>query len=377
MATSISPSEIERLAKRVTDLDRQSEYLRIWLYIWTAAVAVGLILEYRKEFIRLGELLWIYITGRVPFEWWRIRALIIAIGAGTLVTVGVMGELGIEFRQSGLETELAATNGKLTGDLGELAKDAADNASDALRDANTAMMQVGTVEPKARAAEEASKTAISASKKAEGTASSALTMATAARQKADTVEKQAAESEARLTSATTDLASAQRILELSFRRRSPREGLLHDADIAEDLRLRPFREQKVTILSCWPEQLDTPEQVFRAFFKTLGSGGNPIDRERNDAVHELGFQLTRAHWDPDLGVEFCASVFGIQIQLDPTANDRTRLAAEQLSQVLHDALLIEGRGPLVFSLSLGRDQLRFINDGVHSFVVTVGDNPFQ
>jgi hypothetical protein len=192
MATSISSEEIERLAKRITDLDRQSEYLRVWLYGWTALVALGLVLEYRKDFIRLIQLLWMYTIGRVPFELWRVRLAFATIFAGVLVTVGVIGELGIEFQQSGVETELEAANGKLTGDLGQIAKEAADNSRDALRDADRAMTTVGAVGPAMEAAEEASKKALGMSNRAQATASLADSHLREASREADEAERKAA-----------------------------------------------------------------------------------------------------------------------------------------------------------------------------------------
>jgi hypothetical protein len=294
MATSISPSEIERLAKRITDLDRQSQYLRVWLYGWTALVAVGLILEYRKDFLRLVQLLWVYTIGPVPFEWWRVRLAFATIFAGVLVTVGVIGELGIEFQQSGVETQLEATNGTLTGDLGQVAKEAADNAKDALRDASTAMTQVGTVEPKLREAQEASQRALETSSRAQVIASNA---------------------ESHLREAEKDASEAER--------------------------------KAATVLDRFADRVLTDEQAERIAAKARSFSGQEFDitpyRDVPESLHiaerilgiltsvSVGWKYT----PPSSATFLMGGVSGVLIDRHPDADERTKLAAETLIAVLN------------------------------------------
>src|SRR5579883_2045911 len=145
-ASNLSADDVEPLAKRILELDQRSQHLRNLLYFWTAAVALGLILEYKGDFVRLAQLLWLYATRRVPLEWWRVKKVLML--GGLLVTVGVVGELYIEFSQSNVETQLADHNGRLIGNLRQLARDA-------LHDANTAAIQSGTAVTKAGEAAEA------------------------------------------------------------------------------------------------------------------------------------------------------------------------------------------------------------------------------
>src|SRR5579883_412519 len=188
-ASNLSADDVEPLAKRILELDQRSQHLRNLLYFWTAAVALGLILEYKGDFVRLAQLLWLYATRRVPLEWWRVKKVLML--GGLLVTVGVVGELYIEFSQSNVETQLADHNGRLIGNLRQLARDA-------LHDANTAAIQSGTAVTKAGEAADASKKALDESGRAEN-------VAERARSEADSFEKDIGAAKREATSATVEL----------------------------------------------------------------------------------------------------------------------------------------------------------------------------
>ncbi|HSZ77220.1 MAG TPA: hypothetical protein VK775_07455, partial [Chthoniobacterales bacterium] len=59
-----------------------------------------------------------------------------------------------------------------------------------------------------------------------------------------------------------------------------------------------------------------------------------------------------------------------------------QLASHQLAKVLHDALLFEGQeGPTLttmqLSIAMMGDRPEEIPDPIHSFLVAIGNNPFQ
>jgi hypothetical protein len=110
----------------------------------------------------------------------------------------------------------------------------------------------------------------------------------------------------------------------------------------------------------------------------MGGGDNPVDLERNRTSNELALQLVKAQWHPTPAVLHCVGI-GMRIHLDPLADSRTQLAAQQLANVLHDALLLsEKDDPRITTLSLSQDLPEYPNhDNVHSFVVVVNNNPFQ
>src|SRR6266568_3969617 len=102
----------------VESLEASVDKLRHWLTFWTLVVAVGLILEYRKQLWAIALLsVKIIRLKSTPFDRciWR-RLCIISIG-GILVTIGVMGELWIEFRASRVENDLRLANAKVIADL--------------------------------------------------------------------------------------------------------------------------------------------------------------------------------------------------------------------------------------------------------------------
>jgi hypothetical protein len=90
-----------------------------WLTFWTALVVVGLAVEYWHE---LRDLLRIR-----PFDWKKLQVLI----GGILITVGVAGELFVQFRAQRIETDLRTTSHKVEGLLNQEAEAARGEASSA------------------------------------------------------------------------------------------------------------------------------------------------------------------------------------------------------------------------------------------------------
>jgi hypothetical protein len=90
--------DLSALESRVRALESWSDSLSIWLLIATAAVVVGLILEYKGSFTRL-------LCER-PFNWPLFGATV----GGILVTIGVAGELAVQFFADSIQTDLRSAN---------------------------------------------------------------------------------------------------------------------------------------------------------------------------------------------------------------------------------------------------------------------------
>jgi hypothetical protein len=89
--------------------------LGFWLAFFTSLVVVGLIVEYRHEVIEFWH------EVRMPmaaFPWTKFMGLF----GGLLVTIGVAGELGIQFFASGVESALRANSQQIEGVLNKKAQ---------------------------------------------------------------------------------------------------------------------------------------------------------------------------------------------------------------------------------------------------------------
>jgi hypothetical protein len=87
-----------------------------WMAVSTALVVLGLILEYWDEIRDLIE----RIKKRPPFPWKKLLGIV----GGVLVTVGVTGELLLQFKGSRIEDVLRAKNHQVEGVLSKEAEDA-------------------------------------------------------------------------------------------------------------------------------------------------------------------------------------------------------------------------------------------------------------
>jgi hypothetical protein len=151
-----------------------------WLTFFTALVVLGLFFEYWFEIKDIFK--------DPKSRWERLRHLFKIAGA-VFVTLGVAGELCIEYKASKVETDLRTANGRITVALSNKAggaKTSADSAADAA----------------ARAEGSAGK--------AEGSASSALVLARGARQEADSFEKDIVSAKKEAADAESHLADALR-----------------------------------------------------------------------------------------------------------------------------------------------------------------------
>jgi len=88
--------DLSALERSISNLERSLDSVELWLAVSTLLVVLGLILEYWHDVIELIAL----IKNRPPFPWRKLQAMI----GGVLVTVGVAGELALQFHASRIET---------------------------------------------------------------------------------------------------------------------------------------------------------------------------------------------------------------------------------------------------------------------------------
>lgn len=109
-------SALESAAKA---LDSRLDSLTFWLWVSTATVVVGLVIEYLQEFVELFK--------TRSFDRKKLRTLV----GGLLITVGVVGELVVAIKSSGVETKLRTTTHKVESLLNGKAADARKEADEA------------------------------------------------------------------------------------------------------------------------------------------------------------------------------------------------------------------------------------------------------
>jgi hypothetical protein len=110
-------------------LERYLDSLGVWLTVWTALVVVGLIVEFAED---LKELI-----AERPFRWRLFRGIV----GGLLITVGVAGELFVQFKAAKVETELRADSHEIEARLNKEAADANKQAADARNESANAFSQ--------------------------------------------------------------------------------------------------------------------------------------------------------------------------------------------------------------------------------------------
>jgi len=130
--------DLPALETAIKILEKSLDSLGVWLAVWTALVVVGLIVEFAEDVKEL-------ITER-PFKWRLFRTMV----GGFLITVGVGGELFIQFRASKIETDLRTDSHQVEALLNKQAADANKEAGDARREAADAVK--GTAKSLAEAA---------------------------------------------------------------------------------------------------------------------------------------------------------------------------------------------------------------------------------
>lgn len=143
----ISSEQLERLKVRA---EASIDSLGKWMISFTAVVVIGLAIEYNHSFVLFVR----------TYDWNILRESL----GGLLVTVGVAGELFIEFRAHRRETLLRNINAEIEHEAEERLKAADERIADAQRHANEANERAANAELRAA---EATKGAAEANRIAE------------------------------------------------------------------------------------------------------------------------------------------------------------------------------------------------------------------
>jgi hypothetical protein len=127
----IAPMTLPELEQSIKTLENSLDVIEIWLAASTFLVVIGLFLEYWHEVRELIE----KIRRRPPFPWKAFQGII----GGVLVTVGVAGELAMQFGASTIETDIRAKSHQVEAQLNQ-------KASQASKDAETAKVTAKSFE---------------------------------------------------------------------------------------------------------------------------------------------------------------------------------------------------------------------------------------
>jgi hypothetical protein len=95
----------------ITSLESSSDSLSCWLTVFTVLVVIGLIVEYWHDAVELLK--------KRPIE----KKLVHTIVGGTLITLGVAGELAVQYAAAGIEAKLRAVNHRVEAALLNAASD--------------------------------------------------------------------------------------------------------------------------------------------------------------------------------------------------------------------------------------------------------------
>ena len=105
-------------------LESRLDSFGFWLTVFTLLVVIGLVLEYWHQ---IPEFIDNLMRPAALFPWKQFME----IAGGILVTIGVAGELVIQFRASRAETDLRSTSHQIEATLNESAKKAEASAAEA------------------------------------------------------------------------------------------------------------------------------------------------------------------------------------------------------------------------------------------------------
>src|SRR5262245_55332600 len=111
--------DVPSLQQTIHDLEDSLDRLEIWLTAMTALVVLGLVLEYWHEIPEAIAKL---------KQAWSWKSFLVVAG-GILITVGVAGELAVQFYASRKETKLRETNDSAFSILNTKAAEANERAA--------------------------------------------------------------------------------------------------------------------------------------------------------------------------------------------------------------------------------------------------------
>jgi len=212
--------DLTALERAISDLERSLDSLTVWLFISTLLVVIGLVVEYWHDVKDL-------FMSR-PFN----RKLFQTIVGGILITVGVTGEMTVQFMASKVETDLRSKSHQIEAQLNKEAGEARESAANAVEHASKA--EVSLAEANERAAN-ALRSAETARKDAEAFR---LDIAKA-NERAANAEKEAA----RLNKTAED----ERLARLKIEEKMAPRRLTPDQQRAIASKLRRFAGQRVDL----------------------------------------------------------------------------------------------------------------------------------
>lgn len=137
--------DLETLENGVRVLEISLDSVEVWLAISTFLVVVGLVLEYWHEVADLVK----RIREQPTFPW---KAFLGIVG-GALVTIGVAGELALQFRAATIETKIRASSHQIEAALTEKTSSANQAAKAAEATAKSFESQIAASNARATSAE--------------------------------------------------------------------------------------------------------------------------------------------------------------------------------------------------------------------------------
>lgn len=123
--------DLPQLESAIKALEKSLDSLSVWLTVWTALVVLGLGVELADDLKK--------VVKERPMEWTKH---LLVIGGGLLITIGVAGELFVQFKASKVETVLRADSHQVEALLNKQAADANKEAEEVRKEAASALIQI-------------------------------------------------------------------------------------------------------------------------------------------------------------------------------------------------------------------------------------------
>jgi hypothetical protein len=123
--------DLPQLGSAIKSLEKSLDSLSVWLIVWTALVVLGLGVELADDLRK--------VVKERPIKWTKH---LLVIGGGLLITMGVAGELFVQFKASKVETILRADSHQVEALLNKQAADANKEAEEVRNEAASALIQI-------------------------------------------------------------------------------------------------------------------------------------------------------------------------------------------------------------------------------------------
>jgi hypothetical protein len=123
--------DLPQLESAIRSLEKSLDSLSVWLTVWTALVVLGLGVELADDLRK--------VVKERTIKWTKH---LLVIGGGLLITIGVAGELFVQFKASKVETILRADSHQVEALLNKQAADANKEAEEVRNEAASALIQI-------------------------------------------------------------------------------------------------------------------------------------------------------------------------------------------------------------------------------------------